>query len=65
MKLNGWQRAFGLLTVAWLAYWFWITRGMSFDGGDVPFILRVVLLPPVVLYAIGWLFARVVRLVRK
>ncbi len=62
MKLNRWQRAWGLLTLLWLAYWVWVTWNMSFDAGDMPFVLRVVVLPPIVLYAGGWLVARLIRL---
>ena len=64
MKLNGWQRAWGLLTLVWLAYWLWVTRGMSFDAGNLPFVLRAIVLPPIVLYIVGWLVARVLRLAR-
>lgn len=65
MKLSGWQRAWVALTLLWVAYWAWITRGMSFDAGNMPFVLRAIVLPPIVLYIIGWLAARIVRLVRS
>lgn len=64
MKLNRWQSVWGLLTLAWLAYWIWVTRDMSFDREDLSFVVRVIILPPLVLYAGGWLVARVIRLVR-
>jgi hypothetical protein len=64
MKLNGWQRAWIVVTLVWLAYWGWITRGMSFDTGDVPFIARVILAPPLLLYVAGWVIARIVRFTR-
>ncbi len=60
-----WHIAWGLLTLAWVAYWVWITWDMSFDGDDVPFVLRVIVLPPVALYAGGWIIARVIRLLRN
>ena len=59
MKLDGWQRAWIGLSLIWIAYWLWVTRGMSFDSGDVPFIARVMLAPPLLLYAVGWVIGRV------
>lgn len=64
MKLNGWQRGWIVVTLVWLAYWGWVTRGMSFDTEDVTFVFRVILLPPVALYAGGWLVARTIRFAR-
>ena len=64
MKLNSWQRAWVFVTLVWLAYWGWITRSMSFDTGDAAFVFRVFVLPPLALYAGGWLVARIVRFAR-
>ena len=64
MKLNGWQRAWTIVTLVWLAYWGWVTRGMSFDTDDAAFVFRVILLPPLALYAGGWLLARLIRITR-
>ena len=64
MRLNKWQRAWGLIALAWFAYWIWTTWSMSLDAGNVPFILRVIVLPPILIYALGWVVARVKRLRR-
>jgi hypothetical protein len=64
MKINRWQRAWIVLSLVWLAYWLWVTRGMSFDSGDIAFIVRVMVAPPLLLYVVGWLVARVIRLIR-
>lgn len=63
MMLNGWQRAWIVVSVIWLTYWLWVTRGMSFDTGDAPFIARVMLAPPLLLYAAGWVITRVLRFI--
>ena len=63
MRLSGWQRAWIVCSVIWMAYWLWVTRGMSFDSGDAPFVARVILAPPLLLYVAGWVIARLLRFI--
>ena len=63
MRLSGWQRAWIVCSVIWMAYWLWVTRGMSFDSGDAPFVARVMLAPPLLLYVAGWVIARLLRFI--
>jgi hypothetical protein len=52
VTLNGWQRLWVVVTAPWAVLWVGGALLFGFDGSGV-FLLSIIVVPPVLLYAVG------------
>jgi len=68
-KLNGWQRAWLVISVLWIIFWIVLGFGVAYQGRlsseDALWCFTFAVIPPQIVYAAGLAFAWVIRACRE